>query len=402
MAGRSTFGSVRRLPSGRWQASYWHEGRRYTAPATFEKKGAREATDPATAVGWLAKQQAAIGGGQWVDPGAGEVPLSQVVKHWQAATPNKRPSSRARDTSIITEHIEPALGDRPIRRITKADMQRVVNKWTVTHSPSSVARMFATLRAVMTWACDSELIVRNPCRGIRLPQVGAVERPDLDPRDLEHLALELGGDATFMWCAVCLGLRWGEVAGLTVGSLDLLNGTVTISHQLDRAGELAPPKSEAGKRTMAAPSWLRDDLAALLADRGLSAADNSALVFANADDSPLHYSNWRTRTWVPACQRAGLDGLHFHDLKALSASALVAKGVDVKTAQHRLGHSSPGVTLRTYARATREADRSAADALGAYFRPSRTDAHGGQFSMPRTDRARNGSRRGISRGEKGV
>jgi integrase len=165
--------------------------------------------------------------GAWIDPEAGVVPLSEAAKRRQTATPHKRASSKAREASIITGHIEPALGNRPTRRITKADVKRAVNGWSDTHSASSVVRMFATLRAIMTWGCDSELIVRNPCRGIRLPQIGTVERPELDPKDLERLATELGDDATFMWCAVTLGLRWGEVAGLTVGSLDLLNGTVT-------------------------------------------------------------------------------------------------------------------------------------------------------------------------------
>ena len=36
--GRRHFGSVRRLPSGRWQAGYWHQGLHNVAPATFVTK----------------------------------------------------------------------------------------------------------------------------------------------------------------------------------------------------------------------------------------------------------------------------------------------------------------------------------------------------------------------------
>jgi integrase len=49
---------------------------------------------------------------------------------------------------------------------------------------------------------------------------------------------------------------------------------------------------------------------------------------------------------------------------------MIAAGVDVKTAQTRLGHSSPQVTLGIYARATAENDRLAADAIGAMVRPA--------------------------------
>jgi len=72
---------------------------------------------------------------------------------------------------------------------------------------------------------------------------------------------------------------------------------------------------------------------------------------------------------VPACEAAGLAGPRFHDLRSLSATALVAAGVDMKPAQVRLDHSSPHVTLALYARATKEADRMAADTVGEIFRP---------------------------------
>ena len=48
-------------------------------------------------------------------------------------------------------------------------------------------------------------------------------------------------------------------------------------------------------------------------------------------------------------------------------AALVAEGVDLKTAQARLGHSNPRLTLGLYAQATEAADRSAADRLGSWF-----------------------------------
>ena len=39
---------------------------------------------------------------------------------------------------------------------------------------------------------------------------------------------------------------------------------------------------------------------------------------------------------------------------------MVVGGVDIKTAQTRLGHASPITTLRVYAQATPQADREAA------------------------------------------
>lgn len=179
-----------------------------------------------------------------------------------------------------------------------------------------------------------------------------------------------------MWTGAVLGLRFAECAGLTVDRLNLVAGTVTIDRQLGRDAQLSVPKSAAGERTMACPAWLVDDLAVLLSRRGLTVNDPIAFVFVSPTGAPLHYTNWRRRVWLPACREAGLSDLVFHDLRSLSATALIRVGADVKTTQHRLGHSSPQVTLGLYARATAEADREAAERVGAYLRPTRGSARG--------------------------
>jgi hypothetical protein len=114
----------------------------------------------------------------------------------------------------------------------------------------------------------------------------------LTAEDMERLGGELGTEqAAFMWCGAVLRLRWAEAAGLTVDRLNLLTSSITIDRQMNRSGELVTPKSEAGTRKLACPTRLTEDLAALLALRGLSAADRDALVFVNAAADHL-----RTRT----------------------------------------------------------------------------------------------------------
>ena len=370
MTKRRHFGNVRKLPSGRYQAAYWHEGRRHTAPMTFAAK--------ADAQSWLAKAEGHIARGSWLAPSAGKVTLGEVAERWLAANPAKRHSSLSRDASIVSTYVVPELGARQIDRVTKADLQAAVDGWATTLKPSTVVRMAGVLRTIYSYAMSAELVGRSPAVGLRFPRVALVDRPVLDGEQLGRLADALGPDvAPMMWVGVVGGLRWAEVAGLTVDCLDLLGGAVTVRQQLDRRRRLEAPKTEAGRRRLAIPGWLVDDLAGLLARRGLTAANGSALVFVNRNGAPLDYAHWRLRTWVPACRAAGLPALRFHDLRSLSATALVALGADVKTAQARLGHATPDVTLAIYARATAEGDRRAAEALGDLFSPVRArSAHG--------------------------
>ena len=69
--------------------------------------------------------------------------------------------------------------------------------------------------------------------------------------------------------------------------------------------------------------------------------------------------------------------------EAAGITALVAAGIDIKTAQTRLGHANPALKLAIYARATVEADRRAADAVGERFRP-RDGGHRGSAHRRRT------------------
>jgi integrase len=109
---------------------------------------------------------------------------------------------------------------------------------------------------------------------------------------------------------------------------------------------------------------------------------SGTFVFAAPGGAPLDYTNWRRRIWKPATERAGLEGLTFHDLRRANATGLVAEGVDVRTAQARLGHSDPRLTLAIYAQATGDADRSAATRIGARFIKPKGPAAGSAKSHP--------------------
>lgn len=124
-------------------------------------------------------------------------------------------------------------------------------------------------------------------------------------------------------------------------------------------------------QTLAVPTAFMDLLSERLSRQGVTGAEPEAFVFTASRGGPLDYSHWRNRVWRPAVVSVGLTDLTFHDLRRAAATGLVAEGVDLKTAQTRLGHADHRLTLVIYAQATTEADRAAADRLGARFMPSR-------------------------------
>jgi integrase len=110
-------------------------------------------------------------------------------------------------------------------QVSRADLQKIVDRWALRYSPSTVGRIASVLRALFSYAVTAELVTRSPASGLRLPRTSLVERPVLSPEDLERLAKALGPDeAPMMWLGVICGLRWAECAGLAEGDLGLLAG----------------------------------------------------------------------------------------------------------------------------------------------------------------------------------
>jgi integrase len=171
-----------------------------------------------------------------------------------------------------------------------------------------------------------------------------------------------------MWLGAETGLRWGECAGITLGDIDLGAATLKVALQLDRDQQLSPTKNKASGAIDLSEAMVKE-LSEHLERSGLVGADPSTLIFSTAKGHrPLHYSNWRSRVWVPACEQAGLAGLGFHDLRRNNATILHDEGTVVKVAQERLRHKQSSTTLDTYTRATRRRNREAAEAVSRRIR----------------------------------
>ncbi len=85
MARARSFGNIRKLPSGRYQARCWRLGKQIAADSTFANK-----TD---ARRWLATVEADMVRGHWIDPDAGCIPFGEYATRWVAERP-VRPRTR--------------------------------------------------------------------------------------------------------------------------------------------------------------------------------------------------------------------------------------------------------------------------------------------------------------------
>ena len=82
---------------------------------------------------------------------------------------------------------------------------------------------------------------------------------------------------------------------------------------------------------------------------------------------PVRRTDFRSRVWVPACQRAGLAGLEFRDLRRSMATRMAASGTSIRDAMDLFGHADARLMLEVYAQASEYGKRAAMDALGAHY-----------------------------------
>ncbi|MFB6660920.1 tyrosine-type recombinase/integrase [[Kitasatospora] papulosa] len=366
MASRKrSFGRVRKLPSGRYQARYLGaDGIDRPAPETFRTK--RDADD------WLAERQAELRSGDWSDPDAGQIDFGSYAATWIAER-GIGASTADLYRSLLRNHLAPTFGGVAVADITAAR----VRAWRVARlesgvGSSTVAKSYALLRAVLMTAVDDRLIRRNPCRVKGASTAPTPERPTATVQEVYELAGAIQPRyRALVLLAAFSGLRWGELVGLRRRDLDLGAGTLRVRRNIAELhnGErlVKEPKSAAGKRTVAIPAVIHEELTAHLAVYSEHGADGRVFVGAKGATPRRNHFN---RLWRNACGQVGIKGLHFHDLRHTGNTLAAATGASTRELMTRMGHSTARAAL-IYQHATAERERLIGNAVSAAVEQAR-------------------------------
>lgn len=357
MSGRRHFGSVRKLPSGRYQAAYWHLALRHIAEQTFVSK--------ADAYAWLSGVETDIRRGRWVDPAGGRILFATYVDDWLGHRYDIRPRTRELYRSLIRRHLKPTFGRVPLTEISTASV-RAWHATIATEHPTTAAKAYRLLRAVLMTAASDGLILTNPCVVKRAGQERSPERQIPSLETVEAIA-EAVDDRyrALVYTAALAGLRAGELAALERRHVDLVKKTIVVEQQaqtvVGQGRVIGPTKSAAGRRIVALPDRLvrilDDHLAAYVGP-----APNS-VIFSGEKGAPIRTQHW-SKKFRAAADGVGAESLHFHDLRHLAGTLAAATGASTRELMARLGHSTPRASL-IYQHATEQRDRQIAAGIDA-------------------------------------
>lgn len=378
---RRHFGSVRRRSSGRWQASYWHEGRLHAAPQTFATKS--------DALAYLSIVEADVHRGTWIDPLAGKVTLALYANEWLGRRPELAVRTVELYRYLLDRHILAALGNCTLATLTPSKVRGWHAALAQTH-PSTAAKAYRLLAGILRTATSDGLLLTSPCKVKGAGTERPPERPVATVAEIDALVAALPGRFRLVvllatWCQ----LRRGELLGLRRRDVDLLHGTLSIeqSRTFTRDGQalVKGPKSAAGRRTIAVPAHVLPALTEHL--ERFTSREPDALVLCGVTGAPLT-AGVLQKAWDNARAAAGRPDLHLHDLRHTGLTLAAATGATTAELMHRAGHASPDAALR-YQHATRDRDRVLADALAKLAAPTPVvpiAASDGSHSRP--DRAR--------------
>jgi integrase len=246
------------------------------------------------------------------------------------------------------------------------------------------------LHAIMNTAVDDGLIRRNPCRIKGAGQEDSPERPVIPAATLIELLDQVPPRyRALLLLATFASLRFGELAGLRRGELDLdaCSVQVAISTAEMDDGRLIDhdPKSRAGRRVVAFPKEIAPELRWHV-ERFAQAGDNG-LVFIGPKGGRLRRSNFR-RIWTKARNAIEMPELHFHDLRHTGNTMAAGQGASLRELMERMGHSSTRAAL-IYLHATRERDQTIAAGMGKVLREARRKRNAASTSGTQRARGRN-------------
>lgn len=345
---RIDFGSVRKLPSGRWQARYPDPaGKPMTGPHTFPTK--REALDH------LASVRADRTRGTYRDHRDGLQAFGPYAKKW-VANGGTRGRLAPKTTALYEDLLDGALAgfhDRALSAISpdevrtwytrtgKALVKAVKNRPGAT-GKARLRQAYSLLRTVLNTAVRDRLISENPCQISGAGSVNDPERPFMPPAVLGAI---VGGmpEKWHLPIRAMFGahLRPGELVGLQ--RRDYANGALRVERQIQRVrGEILTTSTKTeDTRTVVLPPSIAAEIEAYLAR---TTGFPRSPLFPRDDGQPIT-TNALGHAWRKSARALGLAQYRPYDTKHAGLTLAAQAGATTRELMARAGHRTERASL---------------------------------------------------------
>lgn len=289
----------------------------------------------------------------------------------------KNVSSETADKTkhIVRNVIIPLFGDKPMMKYTRIECKEFENNVAkLKYSTQHKNRILNILKRIFEYAEEVYLMENNPSVIIK-----SIKLSDEDKERMNnHNCWNENQFMNFLQCVeeekyrdvfifmYSTGTRIGETIALRWKDITFTNDGAVVSitktqrkRKKDGEKNYKPPKTDSSNRKINIGTALAEILKELKDEQmNYSTFDTSWYVFGGV--KPLSRTTTKRRE-ESACELAGLDAITLHEFRHSHATNLVNTGITLTAIAQRLGHSSPAITMKTYAHAQEESNRQAVE-----------------------------------------
>jgi integrase len=245
--------------------------------------------------------------------------------------PLKAPNSQYQE-ALLFRWFRSEFGAIPLADLSPLILRTWRDSLRRVYKPASIRRYMTVLSAVLTAGVEQyEWLSSHPLRKVAKPPVPPDRERCLTAEEQMRLLAECQQSRNrHLYVLVVLALstatRKNELLQRLWTDIDLERGLLSIPQSKNkerRAIPLVPQALDLLRRHERHPL--------------------SVYVFPRADGKKPVYFHY---AWAYACKRAGIENLHFHDLRHTSASYLAMSGASLREIAEILGHRSLKQTMK--------------------------------------------------------
>lgn len=329
--------------------------------------------------------------------------LAKWLTHWleDIKRPNVSQNTYQFYEETVRLHINPKIGGRRLDRVTAQEIRHVINEANTTRNAQ---RVHMVMGMALKQAVSDGVLRRNVCAAVTKPGHVKTERKALTAAQaIQVINTGMTIQERSRWAAAFLtGARPAELRGLEWNRVDLANGVLDLSWQLqqlkqehgcrDDAGEItcshpqrvgycpqrrwdAPagreyrkcwrslvwtrPKTKAGTRTVDISPELVDMLRLLAQETGPNPHN---LVWHHRNGDPIS-PTYENKLWHNILNEAGMPQIEQYATRHTAATLWESMGVAEEVRMQIMGHSS-AIAHQAYLHRDRSRTRLAVNGLG--------------------------------------
>lgn len=265
---------------------------------------------------------------------------------------------------VINQYIVPNLGNIKLNKLTAKDLDFLYNKLqnSLGLSGTTCLNCHLVIHKSLKTAVKWQIISKNVADFADRPKKSTVKMIALEIDQVKILLNALKNTSIYIFAllAFTTGMRRGELLGLTWEDIDLDNGTIKITKQLQKLnGELlfTTPKSIKSIRTITIP----ENIVNILKQENLRQSDkkkfmgseyhDNNLVICEEDGKPYdpdYITHNFSRKMNIISKKFNIPKIRLHDMRHTHATLLLKAGANIVAVSSRLGHEKVSTTLNLY------------------------------------------------------